>query len=71
LLFLTSYLRGPAYEWILPYLEDYLENPESGDQKVITKVIMARPAAFFSELQTAFSYRSKKMEAERALQSIQ
>jgi hypothetical protein len=67
LLFLTSYLRGPAYEWILPYLEDYLENPESGDQKATTKVIMAGPAAFFSELQTAFGYGSEKMEAERAL----
>jgi hypothetical protein len=55
----------------LPHLEDYLENPESGDQKATTKVIMAGPAAFFSELQTVFSYRSEKMEAERALQSIQ
>jgi hypothetical protein len=55
----------------LPHLEDYLENPESGDQKATTKVILAGPAVFFSELQTAFGYGSEKMEAERALQSIQ
>lgn len=71
LLFLTSYLRGPAYEWILPHLEDYLENPESSGQKDTTKSILVDAATFFRELQTAFGYGSEKMEAERALQSIQ
>jgi hypothetical protein len=71
LLFLTSYLRGPAYEWILPHLEDYLEHPDPSGQKDTTKSILADAATFFSELQTAFGYGSEKMEAERALQNIQ
>lgn len=70
LLFLTSYLRGPTYEWILPYLEDFLEHPEYNDLKVTTKVIIASKTTFFNELQTAFGYGSEKMEAKRALQSI-
>lgn len=71
LLFLTSYLRGPAYEWILPHLEDYLEHPDYNELKDTTKTIMAGPTAFFEQLQTTFGYGSEKMEAERALQSIQ
>ncbi|KAM0721483.1 hypothetical protein Q7P37_002407 [Cladosporium fusiforme] len=54
LLFITSYLRGPAYEWILPHLEDFLEHPKFEDLKNTTKVIMAGKAAFFTELQTEF-----------------
>jgi hypothetical protein len=70
-MFLTSYLRGPAYEWILPHLEDYLEHQDPNGQKDTTKSILADPETFFRELQTAFGYGSEKMEAERALQSIQ
>ncbi|TLD05658.1 Cytochrome P450 monooxygenase-like protein [Venturia nashicola] len=71
LLFLTSYLRAAAYEWILPHLEDYLEYPDAVHQKATTRAIMADPATFFTELQTTFGYGSERMEAERALQSIQ
>jgi hypothetical protein len=71
LLFLTSYLRGPAYEWILPHLDDYLKYPNESGQKATTRSILADPATFFQELQIAFGYESEKMEAERALQSIQ
>jgi hypothetical protein len=71
LLFLTSYLRGPAYEWILPHLEDYLDHPAAGDQKATTRSILTNAATFFEQLQTAFGYGSEKMEAERALQNIQ
>jgi hypothetical protein len=71
LLFLTSYLRGPAYEWILPHLEDFLEHPEFDDLKATTKVIMAGKTAFFNELHSTFGYGNEQMEAERALQTIQ
>ena len=71
LLFLTSYLRGPAYEWILPHLEDFLEHPEYNDLKATTKVVMAGKTAFFNELQTTFGYGNEQMEAERALQMMQ
>jgi hypothetical protein len=71
LLFLTSYLRGPAYEWILPHLEDFLEHPEFNDLKATTKVVMAGPTAFFNEMQSTFGYGNEQMEAERALQTIQ
>lgn len=71
LLFLISYLRGPAYDWILLYLEDFLEHTEFNKLKATTQVIIAGKTAFFRELQTAFGYRSEKIEAERALQSIQ
>ena len=71
LLFLTSYLRGPAYEWILPHLEDFLEHTEFNDLKATTKVVMAGPTAFFNEMQSTFGYGNEQMEAERALQAIQ
>ena len=71
LLFLTSYLRGPAYEWILPHLEDFLEHTEFNDLKATTKVVMAGPSAFFNEMQSTFGYGNEQMEAERALQTIQ
>ncbi|KAM0722215.1 hypothetical protein Q7P37_001656 [Cladosporium fusiforme] len=71
LLFITSYLRGPAYEWILPHLEDFLEHPKFEDLKNTTKVIIAGKAAFFTELQSTFRYGNEQMEAERALQTIQ
>lgn len=71
LLFITSYLRGPAYDWILPHLEDYLEHPNFEELKNTTKVIMAGKAAFFNELQSTFGYGNEQMEAERALQTIQ
>ena len=70
LLFLTSYLRGPAYEWILPHLEDFLEHTEFNDLKATTRVVMAGPTAFFNELQSTFGYGNEQMEAERALQTI-
>jgi hypothetical protein len=56
LLFLTSYLRGPAYEWILPRLEDFLEHTEFNDLKGTTKVVMAGPTAFFNETHSTFGY---------------
>jgi hypothetical protein len=71
LLFLTSYLRGPAYEWILPHLEDFLEHPDYNELKDTTKAIMAGKTAFFNELQATFGYGNEQMEAERALQAIQ
>jgi hypothetical protein len=70
LLFLTSYLRGPAYEWILPHLEDYLEHTEFNELKATTQVVMAGKTAFFRELQTTFGYGNEQMEAERALQTM-
>lgn len=71
LLFITSYLRGPAYEWILPHLEDYLENPRYEDLKDTTKQIMAGKTAFFRELHATFGYGNEQMEAERAIQTMQ
>jgi hypothetical protein len=67
LLFLTSYLRGPAYEWILLHLEDFLEHTEFNDLKATTKVVIAGPSAFFNEMQSTFGYGNEQMEAERAL----
>jgi hypothetical protein len=71
LLFLTSYLRGPAYEWILPHLEDFLEHTEFNDLKATTQAVMAGQNAFFNELQATFGYGNEQMEAERSLQTIQ
>jgi uncharacterized FlgJ-related protein len=67
LLFLTSYLRGLAYEWILPHLEDFLEHPDYYELKDTTKAIMAGKTAFFNKLQATFGYGNEQMEAERAL----
>lgn len=71
LLFITSYLRGPAYDWILPHLEDFLEHAEWNDLKSTTKTVMAGKTAFFVELQNTFGYGNEQMEAERSLQTIQ
>ena len=67
LLFLTSYLWRPAYEWILLHLEDFLEYLEFNDLKATTKVVMAGPTTFFNEMQSMFRYGNEQMEAERAL----
>ena len=49
------------------YLEDYLEYTEFNELKDTTKVVIARPTAFFSKLQLTFGYGNEQIEAERAL----
>ena len=70
LLFIVSYLRGPAWEWIQPHLEDYLEN-DWNTMKPTSRAIFATKNELFQELQASFGYSNEQMEAERALQTIQ
>lgn len=70
LLFITSYMRGAAWEWIQPHLEDYLDN-EWAELKPTTRAIMATKKDLFKEMQTLFGGGNEQMEAERALQTIQ
>jgi hypothetical protein len=70
ILFIVSYLRGQAWEWIQPHLEDYLENVDPDDQKGTTRAILHTKRELFSEMRTSFGYGNEQMEAERALQTI-
>ncbi|KAI7411517.1 hypothetical protein KC336_g12012 [Hortaea werneckii] len=70
LLFVTSYFRGPAYEWIEPHLTDYLEHPKWEDMKTSTKTIFRTTVELFRELEATFGQGNDQLEAERALQLI-
>jgi hypothetical protein len=70
ILFIVSYLRGQAWEWIQPHLEDYLENVDPDDQKGTTRAILHTKRELFSEMRASFGYGNEQMEAERALQTI-
>ncbi|KAM0723341.1 hypothetical protein Q7P37_000326 [Cladosporium fusiforme] len=68
-MFITSYLRGGAYEWIQPYLRDYLTNDEA-EWKPATNRIFAGANALFREMEQTFKHGSKELEAERDVQRI-
>ncbi|KAM0713387.1 hypothetical protein Q7P37_010349 [Cladosporium fusiforme] len=68
-MFITSYLRGGAYEWIQPHLRDYLTNDEA-ERKPATNRMFAGANALFREMEQTFKHRSEELEAERDVQRI-
>ena len=56
LLYIVSYIKGPAFEFIEPYLEDYLENVRSFvARKEGTRRILATDKSLFDEIKATFS----------------
>ncbi|KAM0712543.1 hypothetical protein Q7P37_011640 [Cladosporium fusiforme] len=68
-MFITSYLRGGAYEWIQPHLRDYLTNDEA-ERKPATNRMFAGANALFREMEQTFKHGSEELEAERDVQRI-
>ena len=69
ILFICSYLRGSAYKWVQPHLNDYLAN-EKSDQNKYTKVLFKGLADFKDELRKIYGNVDKKHIAERKLQAL-
>ncbi len=67
-LYVVSYRKGAAFEFVLPHLKDYLEN--GGQAKGTTRAILGSHSALIAELRSTFGYGNEKQEAERAIQSI-
>lgn len=68
-MFITSYLRGGAYDWIQPHLRDYLTNDQA-DRKPATNRMFAGANALFREMEATFKHGSEELEAERDVQRI-
>ncbi|KAM0721484.1 hypothetical protein Q7P37_002408 [Cladosporium fusiforme] len=68
-MFITSYLRGGAYEWIQPHLRDYLTNDEA-ERKPATNRMFVGANALFCEMEQTFKHGSEELEAERDVQRI-
>jgi len=69
MLYIVSYLRGPAYDWIHPHFKDYLENAPA-QQKESTKRLFREPQALFDEMEETFDYGNETLEAERDIQAL-
>lgn len=68
-LFITSYLKGAAYAWIHPHLEDYLVS-STNDRKASTVALFGSKDALFREMEATFGPGNEKAEAERALYQL-
>jgi hypothetical protein len=69
LLFAVSYLRGPAYDWVQPHLEDYLGNT-ADNRRDETKALFENTNAFFAKLGETFGQGNERMEAERDIRRL-
>jgi hypothetical protein len=70
MLFVVSFLRGPAYDWIHPHLKDYLTYTNPDRQKASTKKVFASVNALFDEMEETFDYGNEALEAERDIQAL-
>jgi hypothetical protein len=70
MLFVVSFLRGPAYDWIHPHLKDYLTYTNPDRQKASTRKVFASVNALFDEMEETFDYGNEALEAERDIQAL-
>jgi len=71
LMYIVSYMKGPAFEFIQPYLKDYLEHLSPvEDRKDSTRAILRTSDTLFQEIRSTFGYGNEQQEAERAIQNI-
>jgi hypothetical protein len=68
-LYIVSYLRGPAYDWIHPHFKDFLQNPPS-KQKVATKAMFKDYGSLFDAMEETFDYGDDTLEAERDIRIL-
>lgn len=70
MLFVISFLRGPAYDWIHPHLKDYLSFTNPDRQKASTRALFTNVAHLFDEMEATFDYGNEALEAERDIQAL-
>ena len=71
LMYIISYMKGPAFEFIQPHLKDYLEHLSViTDRKESTRRILHADASLYKEIRSTFGYGNEQQEAERAIQGI-
>ena len=69
-LFASTYLRGPAFEWLNSFLTDFLKNkPDKRDDDTIE--VTQNYSNFKNKLRQVFVDFDKKHSAERRMQSLQ
>jgi hypothetical protein len=68
-LYIVSFLRGPAYEWIHPHFKDFLQNAE-GAQKAFTKKIFKDYESLFDEMEEVFDNGDEALEADRDIRAL-
>jgi translation initiation factor 2 alpha subunit (eIF-2alpha) len=68
-LYIVSFLQGPAYEWIHLYFKDFLQNAE-GAQKAFTKKIFKDYESLFNKMEEVFDNGDKALEADRDIRTL-
>jgi hypothetical protein len=70
MLFVISFLRGPAYDWVHPHLKDYLSFTNPDRQKATTRALFTNVSHLFDEMEATFDYGDEALEAERDLLAL-
>jgi hypothetical protein len=70
MLFVISFLRGPAYDWVHPHLKDYLSFTNPDRQKATTRALFTNVTHLFDEMEATFDYGNEALEAERDLLAL-
>jgi hypothetical protein len=68
-LYIVSFLRGSAYEWIHPHFKDFLQNAE-GAQKAFTRKIFKDYGSLFDEMEEVFDNGDEALEADRDIRAL-
>ena len=67
-LWVVTLLKGPAFDWIEPYVDDHMQN--GANQKEKTKELIEDWAEFRSELENMFGDIDAEHLAERSLRAL-
>jgi len=66
-MFITSYLRGPAYDWVQPHIEDYLTHSTAANRRATTTEVLESATTLMTALEQTFGQGNDRLEAERDL----
>ena len=69
-LFVLSYFRGKALEWIRLYIEDFIDYPTGKGAKEGTVLILASPTKLFASIKEVFDIGNDTLEADRDLRVL-
>jgi hypothetical protein len=68
-LYVVSFLRGPAYEWIHPHFKDFLQHSAT-KQKEFTKKMFKDYESLFDEMEEVFDNGDEALEADRDIRAL-
>lgn len=68
-LYIVSFLRGPAYDWVHPHFKDFLQHSAS-KQKEYTKKLFKDYESLFDEMEDVFDNGNEAIEAERDIRAL-